>query len=203
MQFKKEFNSSGPNKPERHYTLERNSLMEKGKKLVYNDRYFTLFAPRQSGKSTFFRMLGEQLEKEGYNVCYTIFGGFAKANLQGFLSSLSDDIKKYWGETVNFTQLVDIKSFVEKQNNDKRILIVDEADGINPDFLNNFLHIIRDLYHSRDSHSLKSVILVGVQNITGVMQGAVSPFNINEELEVPYFTEAEILRKRDNFFLQK
>jgi hypothetical protein len=193
MQLKKEFNSSGPNRQEKHYTLERDVLMVKGKKLVYDDRYFTLFAPRQSGKSTFFRMLGEQLEKEGYNVCYTIFGGFAKANLQGFLSSLSDDIKKYWGETVNFTQLVDIKSFVEKQNNDKRILIVDEADGINPDFLNNFLHIVRDLYHSRDSHSLKSVILVGVQNITGVMQGAVSPFNINEELEVPYFTEAEIL----------
>jgi hypothetical protein len=49
------------------------------------------------------------------------------------------------------------------------------------------------LYHSRDSHGLKCTILVGVKNITGVMQGAVSPFNINEELEVPYFTKAEIL----------
>jgi hypothetical protein len=34
MKFKKEFNSSAPNKPERHYTLERSALMEKGKKLL-------------------------------------------------------------------------------------------------------------------------------------------------------------------------
>jgi hypothetical protein len=32
-----------------------------------------------------------------------------------------------------------------------------------------------------------------VRYITGVMQGAVSPFNINEELEVPYFTQEEML----------
>ena len=193
MQFKKKFNSSGPNNPERHYTLNRTSLIEQGKELVEDNLYFTLFAPRQSGKSTYFRLLGSQLEAQGYKVCYTIFGGFNNANLEGFLSSLSDDIKKYWDETVTFTQLVDVKSFVEKQKNKKLILIVDEADGINSAFLNDFLHIIRDLYHSRNTHGLKSVILVGVQNITGTMQGAVSPFNINEELEVPYFTEAEIL----------
>ena len=45
--------------------------MAKGKELVYNKRYFTLFAPRQSGKSTFFMMLDEQLKTEGYKVCYT------------------------------------------------------------------------------------------------------------------------------------
>jgi hypothetical protein len=62
----KEFNSSGPNNPDRHYTLPRPILMAKGKELVYKERYFTLFAPRQSGKSTFFMMLGEQLKTEGY-----------------------------------------------------------------------------------------------------------------------------------------
>jgi hypothetical protein len=193
MQQKKIFNSSGPNIPEKHYTLGRDLLMQEGKELVGDSRYISLFAPRQSGKSTFFQMLGAQLEQEGYKVCYTIFGGFTRANLQGFLNSLSNDIQQQWGETVNFTQLVDIKIFVEKLKNDKRILIIDEVDGINAEFLNDLLHIIRDLYHVRHNHSLKSVILVSVQNITGAIQSATSPFNINEELEVPYFTEAEIL----------
>ena len=70
---------------------------------------------------------------------------------------------------------------------------MDEVEGINPEYLGDFVHTIRDLYHTRNTHGLKSVILVGVRNITGVMQGAVSPFNINEELEVPYFTQEEIL----------
>jgi hypothetical protein len=193
MQFQKKFNSSGPNFPEQHYTLNRAALMAQGKELISESRYFTLFAPRQSGKSTFLTMLGEELKTEGYKVCYSIFGGSGKATLQGFLASLAISIKQGWGFTVTFNQLEDFKNFIEGQENQKLILIIDEVEGINPDYLNDFLHTIRDLYHTRQLHSLKSVILVGVKNITGVMQGAVSPFNINEELEVPYFTNDEIL----------
>jgi AAA-like domain len=193
MRFNKEFNSSGPNIPARHYTLTRPALMAKGRNLVYNERYFTLFAPRQSGKSTYFKMLGEELKTEGYKVCYSIFGGYTKASLQGFLNSLAISIKKGWGFTVAFKQLEDFKNFIETQEKQQLILIIDEVEGINTEYLGDFLHTIRDLYHTRESHGLKSVILVGVKNITGIMQGAVSPFNINEELEVPYFTEAEIL----------
>ncbi|MEY4905260.1 MAG: hypothetical protein RLZZ292_3075 [Bacteroidota bacterium] len=193
MQFKKEFNSSGPNKPERHYTLERNSLMEKGRKLVYNDRYFTLFAPRQSGKSTFFQLLGEQLKTEGYKVCYTNWEYCHKDPVDSFLLSLSIKMREAWEIKIDYSSFGAIIRSIEACRNENLVLVVDEVEGINTDYLNDFLHTIRNLYHSRDSHSLKSVILVGVQNITGVMQGAVSPFNINEELEVPYFTEAEIL----------
>ncbi len=193
MQFKKEFNSSGPNIPEEHYTLVRSNLMEQGKKNVYKRRYFTLFAPRQSGKSTFFQMLGSQLEKEGYKVCYTNFEYFYQQSEAWFLDTLARKMSEAWGIDVSNSSFAAIAKAIESCKNEKMILVVDEVEGINIEYLNTFLHTIRELYHTRDSHCLKSVILVGVRNITGTMQGAVSPFNINEELEVPYFTEAEIL----------
>jgi hypothetical protein len=54
------------------------------------------------------------------------------------------------------------------------------------------LHSIRNAYHSREHHSLKSVILVGVTNILGVVSDNASPFNIADNLQVPYFTDEEV-----------
>jgi predicted AAA+ superfamily ATPase len=193
MQFIKEFNSSGPNIPERHYTLYRSQLMAEGKKKVYDNRYFTLFAPRQSGKSTFFMMLGEVLKTEGYKVCYTNFEYFYTETLQDFLQNLGRKMTAAWGIPINTSNFESIVASIEQYNDKKLVLVVDEVEGINKEYLNTFLHTIRALYHTREQHGLKSVILVGVKNITGVMQDSVSPFNINEELEVPYFTNDEII----------
>ena len=68
------FNTSGPNKPGKHYTLKREYLIKKGIQLVKDERYFTIWAPRQSGKSTYFRMLAEVIVIDGVTVrCYVIF----------------------------------------------------------------------------------------------------------------------------------
>jgi hypothetical protein len=42
-------------------------------------------------------------------------------------------------------------------------------------------------------HALKSVILVGVANITGIIQDNASPFNTNDNLNIPYFSKEEIM----------
>jgi AAA-like domain len=189
----KQFNSSGPNIPAEHYTLQRAALIATGKTLVSERRYFTIFAPRQSGKSTYFQMLGAQLEQDGYKVCYTNFEFFRTQTEADFLKKLADTFFENCNIRVSAQSFAAFSMDIEKIKNEKIVLIVDEVEGINPEYLNSFLHTIRGFYHSRATHSLKSVILVGVQNITGVMEGAVSPFNINEELEVPYFTNEEIL----------
>jgi hypothetical protein len=72
------------------------------------------------------------------------------------------------------------------------VLIIDEVEGINQDYFGDFLHSIRNAYHSRESHCLKSVILVGVSNIVGVVSDNASPFNITDNLNVPYFTNEEV-----------
>jgi len=68
------------------------------------------------------------------------------------------------------------------------ILIVDELEGLqNSQVLNAFLHVIRRIYHDRSIYRLRSVILTGVSNITGIIQDTASPFNIADQINVPYF----------------
>jgi hypothetical protein len=67
-----------------------------------------------------------------------------------------------------------------------------EIEGLNPDLFGQFLPTIRNLYHSREHHCLKSTILVGVSNIVGVVGDNASPFNIADNLPVPYFTSPEV-----------
>jgi hypothetical protein len=64
------FNTSGPNISANHYTLPREALVQAGIKKVENDRYFTIWAPRQTGKSTYFRLLAQALIAQNYIVLH-------------------------------------------------------------------------------------------------------------------------------------
>jgi hypothetical protein len=186
------FNTSGPNNPAQHYTLMRPAIMAKGKEMVYRERYFTIWAPRQTGKSTYFRLLATELEKEGYKVCYINFENYTNAPIDSFLAHFYWYIQQYWHKNFEGKNIQDIFTEIAKINDQKYVLIVDEVEGINSEYLNIFLHSVRNIYHSRNTHSLKSVILVGVSNITGLIQDNASPFNIADNLEMPYFSQAEV-----------
>ncbi len=185
------FNTSGPNIAKDHYTLFRWNLIEKGKDLVRKERYYTIWAPRQTGKSTLFRQMAVELEKDGYKVCHINFENYKDASIESFLNTLITELNQNWFTEFPFTELSLLFQNIKQTTNQKFVLIIDEVEGINTDYLNSFLHSIRNLYHSREHHSLKSVILVGVSNITGIMQDNASPFNIADELNVPYFTNEE------------
>lgn len=58
------FNTSGPCYPTEHYTVIREDLLATGQKLVEQGRYFTIFAPRQAGKTTYFQLLLQKLAAE-------------------------------------------------------------------------------------------------------------------------------------------
>ena len=189
----RQFNTSGPNIPEEHYTLQRLEWIEKGKELVYQKRYFTIWAPRQTGKSTYFRFLGEALKKEGYKVCHVNFEDFTTGSESDFLIGLTDALSDQWEIPFEPTTLAGVFRQIERMKTEKCVLIIDEVEGINPAFFGSFLHTIRKMYHSRTEHALKSVILVGVSNIVGVVKDNASPFNVTDNLNIPYFTNEETL----------
>jgi len=186
------FNTSGPNIPEEHYTIERTDLIKKGIELVEMKRYFTIWAPRQTGKSTYFGQLGEILEKNGYKVAHINFENYKNAPLDTFLDRFIGEINKFWKTNYTKTNISKIFYDIEQIANKKFVLIIDEVEGINKEYFGDFLHSIRNAYHSRQNHSLKSVILVGVSNIVGVVSDNASPFNIADNLNVPYFTNKEV-----------
>ncbi len=189
----REFNTSGPNIPYQHYTIERTPLIEKGLKLVEKSRYFTIWAPRQTGKSTYFRQLADKLTEQGYKVAHINFENYKTANYESFLDRLVWKFSEFWQQNFENLTLQQIFQKIEKNNDTKCVLIIDEVEGINPEYFGTFLHSIRNAYHSRESHCLKSVILVGVSNIVGVVSDNASPFNIADNLNVPYFTDDEVL----------
>jgi len=188
----KYFNTSGPNIIEQNYTLERKNLIEKGLNLVERNRYFTIWAPRQTGKSTYFRLLADKLLKEGKKTVYFSVEGFNNYSIKELLEALNWCFKVQLKENTNFQTLNDLFSFFTFDNKNQRILIIDEIESLNKEYFNQFLHTIRQLYHSRTEHSLKSVILVGVSNILGIIQDNASPFNIADNLDIPFFTKDEV-----------
>jgi AAA-like domain len=185
------FNTSGPNITEEHYTLPRTDLVKIGKQMVYNSRYFTIWAPRQTGKSTYFRFLAAELETEGYKVAHVNFENFKTQSIQNFLARLIRHLLEQWKIGFEATSLSQLFEQIESIKTDKMVLIIDEVEGINSEYFGEVLHTIRNAYHSRQTHCLKSVILVGVSNIVGVVQDNASPFNIADNLNVPYFTNEE------------
>ena len=187
------FNTSGPNIPAEHYTLPRLDLIEAGKKLVRNSRYFTIWAPRQTGKSTYFRFLATEIQKEGYKEAYVNFENFRHQSQEEFLLRLGEALTEQWGLLFDSTSLGSLFRQIENNKTDKAVLIIDEVEGINAEYFGDVLHSIRNIYHSSTNCMLKSVILVGVSNIVGVVQDNASPFNIADNLNVPYFTNEETL----------
>jgi hypothetical protein len=189
---KRYFNTSGPNNPEEHYTLMREQLVEKGLDMVREKRYFTLWAPRQSGKSTYFRLVSKKLICQGHKVTHINVENFQDAAKESFLKHLTYELKKGCEITVQSVTFTGVFDEI-KRITGQCVLIIDEIEGLNKEIFNQFLHTIRNLYHFRDEHCLKSVILVGVSNITSIIENSASPFNIADNLDVPYFTHDEVV----------
>ena len=187
------FNTSGPNILSKHYTLPRLDIIKEGMTKIYDERYCTIWAPRQTGKSTYFRLLADSLQEEGYKVAHVNFENYKEATMKAFLNEFHESLKEGWHIDFKDKDLQETFTEIRKIKTEKFVLIVDEVEGINPAFFGQFLHSIRNVYHIRSEHCLKSVILVGVSNIVGVVQDNASPFNVTDNLNVPYFTNEETL----------
>jgi type II secretory pathway predicted ATPase ExeA len=185
------FNTSGPNRLDRHYTLMRPALVQQGVDIIHDERYFTIWAPRQTGKSTYFRILAQTLIAEGYLVCHINVEGKVESTEAFLCKAISEQM------TVDFNLKIDANRIDELFVQicalpKKTVFIIDEIEQVNPDIFNKFMHTIRACYHHRNQHNLKSVVLVGVANITGIIQDNASPFNIADNFDVPYFTKQEV-----------
>lgn len=189
----KTFNTSGPNLPAEHYTIERLDLLKKGVDSVERKRYFTIWAPRQTGKSTFFRLLSAQLNEIGHKTVFFSVEGMNDYSVGNVLEELNFCIKEQLDLDFELKTFEDLfQKFKSEIKNEKWVLIIDEIEALNPVLFNQFLHTIRNLYHNRESHALKSVVLVGVSNILGIIQDNASPFNVADNFDVPFFTSEEV-----------
>jgi hypothetical protein len=215
---KRRFESTGYVNPETAYyvPLENvtNADKEDMKTMVDHGRYFSMFAPRQSGKTTFFMTFSMELEKDpkyifiimSFENCTNYdsrtFYAYIQEEIYEQLLQRLKDIKCHQLEAVinflNAYKLTDSASFysffkgLNKIITQKKIVIfIDEFDGIPDSDIEDFLTTLRKLYQKykkSTEKALYSVGLVGIRNITQLSVGGVSPFNIADHVEIPLFT---------------
>src|SRR3954453_21026293 len=89
------FNTAGPCIPELHYMLPPERRLPEVRRLLDQQLYFVIHAPRQVGKTTCFRALAESLRHEGrYTALYAsceagqAAGGDLEAGVSAVLDSL-------------------------------------------------------------------------------------------------------------------
>ena len=193
----REFNTSGPCNPALHYTVMREALIAKGAIKVRKGRYFTLFAPRQAGKTTYFQLMLESMKEEGFTPIWISFEKLKNVTRDVFYRDLNKQLHKglakhqiYLKQII--TSQVELVEFFEENPRQSIILVIDEFEGIPNAVLSEIMHAFRQMYHQKEDHALHSLILVGVSTIAELVTSEASPFNIAEELKIEYFTFAEV-----------
>ncbi len=211
------FETRGPVYPEDNYVVTRTDERSDFMNRLKRGRYVVLFAPRQTGKTTFFRNALDALETED-NTYFPIqlnFEGYADSDAATFYPSLCEEICKqiknifqkrqenptdklnYFLANTQITEAISMRRFFEDfgglLENQRVIMIIDEFDGIPPDAIRGFLHSLRHIYLSGRTRCPHSIGLVGVKSITQLnYDRSISPFNIQDEFKLSNFTRTQV-----------
>jgi hypothetical protein len=163
-------------------------------------RYFTLYAPRQTGKTTFVEQLMKRMDRQQFFPALISFESLANAEELIFYREFAKLLDRRGNfpfpipEMGNKYDLIDFFAALKTQLPQKLCLIIDEFDGLNAPYLGDVLHLFRDIYHARgQKYNLHSLILIGVRNLTEINLEHASPFNTNDEIRLSSFTREETL----------
>ncbi len=215
----KTFSTYGPVNPEDHYVVSRCEELADFINRVKLGRYIVIFAPRQTGKTTFFQWALDALSTDSTETYFPIelnFEVYEDYNASDFYASLYESIYKEiervfqkrgtllsgtlteFLENTKITDHVAMLSFFQQFGahirGEKLVLIIDEFDGIPRDAVNGFLHALRNIYVHRSMRACPySIGIVGVKSITQLnLDRSISPFNIQDEFTLPNFTIEQV-----------
>ena len=212
------FGTQGPVNPEQHYVVPRTEELTEFIKRVKEGRYIVIFAPRQTGKTTFFQRAVEVLTTEDltYFPIQLNFETYEDCTHSEFYDSLTkqickeverifqgrgegfDETLKHFLHNAQITNHLSMMEFFEQLQEllkyAKVVLIIDEFDGIPRAALKGFLHAFRHIYISHVTPQCPySLGIIGVKSIAQLnYDRSVSPFNIQDEFGLANFTLAQV-----------
>lgn len=217
----KRFGTQGRVYPEQHYIVSRSKEIADFLIRIKEGRYIVLFAPRQTGKTTFFRMALETLTNEEsiYFPIQLNFETYKNLSALEFYEAICNRIRKeielvfkkrkqeisdelsLFLSNSKITNHVSMMDFFEQfssilnddHENQKVVVTIDEFDGIPQSVLSDFLHALRAIYLSDQGRCPYSVGIIGVKSISQLnYDRSVSPFNIQDEFFLPNFTLQQV-----------
>ncbi len=209
------FNTFGPVNQTEHYVVSRRELITDLVTQIERGTYFTLYAPRQMGKTTLVRNLSEELlEKPDYLPIMLSFENFESLPVTDFIDcfwaelglsilkalksrSLLEPSVEKWLTAQTPTHFVALQKLLEtlhlKIPQLRITLLIDEFDAIPQPAISPLLQTWRKIYlDSTPPRAIHSVILIGIQNIATLNLGRSSPFNIARQIQLPSFTLAQV-----------
>ena len=204
--------------PEQHYVVPRTEELAEFIKRVKEGRYIVIFAPRQTGKTTFFYAALDILatEEPTYLPIHLDFEAYKNLTPSDFYSNLTEDIREEIenlyhkrGEvpsealrgflenitlTNNMSMLRSFKTLGRILENQRVVVLIDEFDSIPQAAASDFLYALRRIYISRTVPRCPySLGIVGVKSIAQLnYDHSVSPFNIHDDFDLPNFTLAQV-----------
>ena len=209
------FHSYGPVDEDIHFSVPRTDFVQQYLdqfigNLKKGGHYFTVWAPRQSGKTWLTQQVRKRIEAE-YPDQFTV----GMMSMQGTIL-LPDDPPEAFLNQVDYLmdEAFDIHStsapnswnafkylFHKDNTCFKRpvILFIDEFDSLPPAVIDRLVTLFRDIYLKRDRYLLHGLSLIGVRAVLGVDSQRGSPFNIQRSLHVPNFTLAEVTDLFDQY----
>ncbi len=207
-----EFFSYGQIDTELHYHAPRKALIEQaytqlmGEKPEKGGHYMTVWAPRQTGKSSVLLEVSKKLKHhQGFDMAIiTMEGAQENMTAEIVLRRLIKDLN-YWLQTEfpEDTPWAQFSEFFTAAYLSKPlVLILDEFDALGESLINRFASEFRKIYTGRISEAntpsaekhylLHGLALIGVRSVLGIENERGSPFNVQRSLHIPNLTYEEV-----------
>jgi len=202
------FSSYGPVDPEVHFAVERRELVERcveqlvGEKPDKGGHYFTIWGPRQTGKTWIMRQAIKAI-REKYGDKFAI----GALSMQGRLEATDGEdvffrcVPGLFREGFafkppapnNWDEWLDLFACKGGLFDKPLILLIDEFDSLPPRIIDRLVSVFRSMYLARDAYVLHGLALVGVRAVLGVDSPRGSPFNVQRSLPIPNLTREEVV----------
>lgn len=218
----KTFNTSGLCFPGKHYMVDPLTRLEEVESLIREELYFTIHAPRQTGKTTYLYALAKKLNAGSKYIALAAScerAGVESIPLEKANRLIIDSIyqasqrqllEKYRPDNPAKKKYLDLYQYLGRwaENQEKPIvLLMDEIDALLDDVLVSILRQLRDGFQGRPEHFPASVVLVGLRDVRDYKArirselesyGTGSPFNIkSDSLLLTNFTREEVFELLD------
>jgi hypothetical protein len=196
------FNTGGLCFPGKHYMVDPLTRLTDVEGLIRKELYFTLHAPRQTGKTTYLYALARKLADEDQYIPLVVSferAGYENLPVEKANTILIDAVYRasehqlplnYRPENPENKQYLDLYNYLRNwcENQEKPIaLLVDEIDALLDEVFISILRQFRDGYQTRPGHFPAAVVLVGLRDVRDYKAkirnddrswGTGSPFNV-------------------------
>ncbi|MBF0117312.1 MAG: AAA-like domain-containing protein [Desulfobacterales bacterium] len=207
--MKRTFSSYGPISIETNYYVPRTDLIDRaynqliGNKFEEGGYYFTVWAPRQTGKSWIMNKVSSEFFHDDRFYTASFSMQLPDIKILGAANHIIYQINRVIGREIPRIDNIDqFQNAFKREYIDKPlILIIDEFDSLDEETINKIVSAFRNIHNERKNelarnisdmtYMLHGLALIGVRSVLGIENVKGSPFNVQRSIHIPNLTYSE------------